>query len=286
MIFKFLNTIFGLFNLKILFLIFGCYLSVNAQLQQEDFNAITIPAGWSATTTDTGCEWQFGYTGSIAGSGFLTPSSFPSGGVIFDDGACGHSNNNNITLTGPEIDLIAEGITSAAIEIIYNHQTFSGDGDFFVDVWNGNDWTTVLHVDDDMPGPNTGLNQTTSIDVSPYINSQFKVKFTWDDENSNQSWGLGIDNYKLENTATVGVDNISNLGFNYYPNPILNDELTLRAKEVISSITVYNTIGELLVSKEPETQQQKINFESFPTGVYIVKVAINNKKETFKVVKK
>jgi len=273
-------------GLRILFFVFGFYSVANAQLQYENFDASTIPAGWSATTTATGCSWQFGFTGSLPGSGFFTPASFPSGGVVFDDGACGHSNANYITLTTPEIDLVSQEITSAAIEVTYNHQTFSAAGDFLITAWDGTDWVTIHVEDDDMPSPNTGLNHTEVIDISEYINNQFKVRFIWDDQNSNASWGLGIDDYKLVNTATVHINNIEDLGFSYYPNPILHNELTINATEAISSINVFNALGEQLLSKHPETIQSKIHFKNAPTGIYIIKVAIGNKSSVFKVLKK
>ncbi len=272
-------------KLNMLLFIFGFCLVANAQLQHEDFNSTTLPNNWTVTTTTSGCDWQYGFTGSLPGSGFFVPASFPTGGIVFDDSACGSQFHNQISITGPEIDLIAQNVTSADIEITYNHQSFSAIGIFLVDVWDGNSWINVLTVREDTPDDNTGLIETSIINVSDYINSAFKVKFSWDDENSAQNWGCGVDDYQLINTATVDVENLTDLGFNYYPNPILDNELTIRSQETISSINVYNTIGEQLLLKYPETTLSKIYFEGFPSGVYIIKVATRNRKEIFKIVK-
>lgn len=256
----------------------------SAQLQEEDFNATTMPNGWSATSGPTGCTWQFGYSGSLIGSGFYTPSNFPSGGVIFDDNSCGGFVNNYIELEGPEIDLVAENIVSAAIELTYNHQTFSNSGNFMVDVWDGTTWQNVLLVDGDTPAANTGINKTEVIDITAYINNNFKVKFIYDDENT-LTYGVGIDHYKLINTATVSVDELISEGFKYAPNPVTGNILTLNAKENISLVNVYNTIGQKVITKKPDRLESKVYMDNLPNGVYLVQVKIGTKKGTFKIIK-
>ncbi len=271
-------------KLNLLYIVLCMSFVMNAQIQKENFNANTIPAGWTTTTPASGCTWEFGYTGTIKGSGFTTPASFPTGGVIFDDDACGADMNNHIELTSPEVDLVAAGVISAAIEITYNHQTFANDGDFFVDVWDGNAWQNVLTVTGDSPAPNTGTNATSTIDVTPYINSAFKVKFIYDDENS-LTWGVGIDDYQLLDTATAGIEDLVGLGFKYYPNPVINDVITLHANEDISLVNVYNTIGQKVIAKKPAALEDTVNLQNLPSGVYIVQVAIGRKEGTFKIIK-
>ncbi len=259
-----------------------------AQIQEENFNATTIPAGWSSTNTSS-CDWQFGYTGPLVGSGTTNPSSFPSGGVIFDDNACGTGIANRLELEGPEIDLVAANVTSAAIEIIYNHQAFVGDGDFLVEVWDGSAWQTVLTVDNDAPAPNSGTNATSVIDVTTHINANFKVKFIYDDEHNpptnNITLGVGIDDYKLIDTATASIDDLISDGFSYYPNPVIENNLTLNAKEVISDVIVYNVLGQTVYKSQPNALQSNIRMSHLPVGSYIVNVAVGEKKGTFKILK-
>lgn len=254
-----------------------------AQIQQENFNAATIPAGWSATTPASGCTWQFGYTGTLPGTD-PNPTTFTSGGVIFDDRACGDFLNNVLELEGPAIDLVTAGVISAAVEIVYNHQTLANDGDFLVEVWDGSVWQNIFTVSGDAPPFNSGTNETSTIDVTPYINSAFKVKFIYDDENS-FTFGVGIDDYKLLDTAVADISELEGFGFNYYPNPVTQNELNLHANEDISIINVYNSIGQRVISKSPSALDSKLEMHMLATGVYIVQVAIGNKKGTFKIVK-
>ncbi len=270
-------------KLNLLYILFCVGFISNAQIQEENFNGNSLPSGWSATTPASGCTWEFGYTGNLEGSG-PNHASFSSGGVIFNDDDCGSGQNNYIELEGPTIDLVAANVVSAGIEIVYNHQSFGTSGNFMVDVWDGSAWQNVLFVDADDTASNTGTNQTKNIDVSTYINSTFKVKFIYDDENT-LTWGLGIDNYKLLNTATANIDDLVDLGFNYYPNPVVNDVLTLQANEEISIINVYNMIGQKVIAKKPVSFESKLSMENLPEGMYIVNVAIGKKEGSFKVIK-
>ena len=271
-------------KLNLLYILFFVSFTINAQIQKESFNGNTLPAGWTATTPASGCTWEFGYTGSLKGSGFSNPASFATGGVIFDDDACGANMNNLIELESPAVDLVAAGVISADVKIVYNHQTFANDGNFSVDVWDGSAWQNILFVDGDSPAQNTGLNQTSTIDVTPYINNAFKVKFIYDDQNS-LTWGVGIDDYQLLDTAVAGIEDLISTGFSYYPNPVTDNILTLKANEDISLVNIYNTIGQKVIAKKPTALESKINLQHLPEGVYIVQVAIGRKEGSFKIIK-
>lgn len=263
---------------------------VNAQLQEEDFNAATMPAGWTATTTPSNCQWVFGYKGNVPGSGVKKPASFPSGAALFndnyraDDPTSCPDNGYSVSLMGPEIDLTGNNTTSAAIEIIYNHQAFAYDGNFKVAVWDGTDWQVILTETTDAPPRNTGQNKTKVIDVSSYINSAFKVKFIYEDENV-LTYGVAIDHYKLINTATADVAELKEAGFNFHPNPLTDGILNLKAKEEITSVSVYNLVGQRLVYQRPSKLRSNVNLAHLSDGVYLVQVEIGDKKGTFKIIK-
>jgi hypothetical protein len=271
-------------KLNLLYIFICASLISNAQIQQETFNGATLPMGWTATSSPSACNWQYGYTGTMPGSGFSNPASFPTGAAIFIDDGCA-DDGYSVELEGPAVDLVAAGVTSAAVEIIYNHQTFSNDGDFLVDVWDGSTWQNILTVSGDSPASNSGNNQTTNIDVTAHINNAFKVKFIYDDEDS-LTWGIGIDDYKLLDTATAGIEDLVDLGFNYYPNPIVEDVLTLHANENISFVNIYNTIGQKVIAQRPVAIKSQIQMQHLPEGVYIVNVAIGQREGSFKVIKR
>ncbi len=259
--------------------IFCCFsLMTQAQIQEENFDATTLPSGWSVNN-DTACSWKFGHTENLPFMNPTAPVKLTSGSVIFNDNKCGAFVNNKLELEGPEVDLSATGVFKAAIEIVYNHQAFVTSGNFMVDVWDGEDWQNVLTVSDDSPAKgSTDVATTSTIDVSDYINSAFKVRFVYDDENT-RTYGVAIDNYKLINTA-AGAG-----GFVYYPNPV-NDDLNIRARENISIINVYNAIGQLVMSRRPSEIATKLEMGTLASGMYVVQLEAGTLKENFKVFKK
>jgi hypothetical protein len=257
----------------------------NAQIQKEDFNTSDLPKGWSITQPKSGCTWEFGNKGKIIGSGFQNPATFPSGGVIFNDYKCGDFKNNIIELISPVVNLIESNIIASTIELTYNLQTFSGDGNFKINVWNGNSWENIWIDSEDTKANQNGKNKKISIDVSEYINSAFRVKFIYDDEDS-LTWGLGIDDYKLTGIAASKVEGLERIGFNYYPNPVINDELTLVSSEKISTVNVYNSLGQRVISKKPLALQSKLKMQKLNSGAYIVTVLIGETEGSFKIIKK
>ena len=256
----------------------------NAQLQQEDFNASVLPNGWSVTQPNTGCTWKFGYKNNLKGSGLQNPASFQSGGAVFSDNDCGGFKDNYIELIGPSINLVEKRIVEASIEITYNLRTFANDGVFKVNVWDGASWQNVLTTEEYTHAKNSGESEISIIDVSQYINSDFKVKFIYDDEDS-LTWGVGIDDYKLTGIVSSDVEGLESLGFRYYPNPIVNNELTLLSSKEISSVNIYNTIGQIVMAKKLNVLESKLNLQNLASGTYLVKVIIGKKEGNFKVIK-
>jgi hypothetical protein len=54
-----------------------------------------------------------------------------------------------------------------------------------------------------------------------------------------------------------------------YPNPS-KDILNLYSEVIIDTVTIYNTLGQLLVTQTSGNTQEAINVSSLPKGVYIL----------------
>ena len=264
----------------ILALLFYGY-TTEAQLQEEGFAAGTIPAGWTSDNATSGCDWQFGYNGIMPNSGPTVTSKFPSGAVLFDDVTCGTLSADFITLTSPEINI--SEVSNAEIEIIYNLQVFADRGEFIIEVFDGNAWQQVFFQNVDSPR-NTGKNQSVSLDVTAFINNAFKVRFTYNDEGITTAYGLGIDDYKLIDSSVAGIEDLATVGFNYYPNPA-NDQINLSAVENIKEVNVFNLLGQQVMSEQPLNNTTQLNLSTLPMGTYIVKVQVDNKLGSFKILK-
>ena len=73
-------------------------------------------------------------------------------------------------------------------------------------------------------------------------------------------------------------------GFTIYPNPVKN-MLHLQATNSISSIGVYNLLGQQVAKSYPNNMNTEINMESLQSGFYLVEVTIGDQKATYKIVK-
>lgn len=74
-------------------------------------------------------------------------------------------------------------------------------------------------------------------------------------------------------------------GFKYYPNPVLNT-LTVEANQAISSVAIYNIVGQQVSLSTPNNISSTIEMSDLKQGVYFVKITINNIQKTIKVIKK
>jgi surface protein len=83
--------------------------------------------------------------------------------------------------------------------------------------------------------------------------------------------------------------NCSNLGVNYqyltnismYPNPV-NDKLFIQGLSEATKVSIYNTLGKLLLSK---TTTDEIDVDNLQSGVYIVKIVEQQKEIVLKFIK-
>ncbi|MBU2938122.1 T9SS type A sorting domain-containing protein [Lacinutrix sp. C3R15] len=73
--------------------------------------------------------------------------------------------------------------------------------------------------------------------------------------------------------------------FKYYPNPVVNT-LTVEAKNTISSVSVFNIVGQQVLTASPNSIKSTINMNELKDGVYFVTVTIDGAQKTIKIVKK
>lgn len=73
--------------------------------------------------------------------------------------------------------------------------------------------------------------------------------------------------------------------FNYHPNPV-KDVFNLSYTAEITSISVFNLLGQKVISLEPNTTNVKVDMSSLADGAYVVNVASGSTVKTIKVIKK
>ncbi|MBV1924844.1 MAG: T9SS type A sorting domain-containing protein, partial [Flavobacteriaceae bacterium] len=72
--------------------------------------------------------------------------------------------------------------------------------------------------------------------------------------------------------------------FSAYPNPV-KDILQLNANEEISSVVIYNVLGQEVYNASVNAFSSTIDMASYNSGVYFVKVNIGDTQGTVKILK-
>lgn len=88
---------------------------------------------------------------------------------------------------------------------------------------------------------------------------------------------------------TVEIDFLSTPGFEFsnfvaYPNPV-RDILTLSNSQNISDVTVFNMLGQQVLSRQMESNVAEVDMTGLPSGNYLVRITSENVTKTVKVVK-
>ncbi|MGX7666174.1 T9SS type A sorting domain-containing protein [Flavobacterium pedocola] len=84
--------------------------------------------------------------------------------------------------------------------------------------------------------------------------------------------------------ASLNTGSFDAAGFNAYPNPV-KDVLNLSHSTEMSSVEVYNVLGQKVLVKELNAAQAQINLSALNAGNYIVKVTANGATKSIKVIK-
>ncbi|MGV6829216.1 MAG: T9SS type A sorting domain-containing protein [Flavobacteriales bacterium] len=238
----------------------------------EDFEA-GLPAGWSAVINTGNCNWM---SGQSVGTG----DDFPTLAMVFDDDdACGEGSGapaSNVTLMSDVYD--TNGSSSLDLSVDLAFQEAAEGGTLTVEVYDGSTWQQIDFYDSDLD-PDI---QTMTYDLSAYANASFQVRFTYDDGGGGWGWGAGVDNFCLD--YLLGSTENTIAGFDYYPNPA-NETINLNAQENIESVSIFNILGQEVVSQTINATSSQINVSNLATGTYIMKVNVNGETGTYKVVK-
>ena len=72
---------------------------------------------------------------------------------------------------------------------------------------------------------------------------------------------------------------------NIYPNPVAN-QLSIDAHGEIKKVSVYNILGQEVLSKSPKSNKTMIETNELQKGVYIIKTTIDGKESASKFIKK
>lgn len=108
-------------------------------------------------------------------------------------------------------------------------------------------------------------------------------------EDGGQSWlpmyGYQAVFFVAGECESLGTNDLSPFNFNYYPNPVY-DQLIIESQKNLKLAEVFSLTGQKIHTTS-EIKNGIINLSLLKTGVYIIKITLeNNQIETFKIIKK
>lgn len=136
---------------------------------------------------------------------------------------------------------------------------------------------------------NTGNNVFVQADIlgGEYIADCIIDDFNGDGLKDIIIQGFADDTNVYWNTSTIlSVANpiASSQEVNYFPNPA-KDIVTFSSENTIENITIFNLLGQEVVSKQVNSEDFSIDISNLSSGTYIAKLKNNGKIQTVKLVK-
>lgn len=252
----------------------------NAQVFSENFNGgNTLPTGWTVENPDTTYNWGVGTQNGFA--------SFPSGAAFFDDDDAGPASiNTNARLISPVINLI--GVSSPKLSFKYANKTYDLDSILKVEAFNGTSWVQVFTSSGDKGVWDidlntfsyvvTGYETVADINLAPYVNANFQVRFIYDDA-GDYSFGVVVDDLLI----TGGVLATSEISVadqvKVYPNPVKDNVfVTSDNQNKIGKVSIIDMSGKMI--KTFEKKQNSYDVSDLPEGTYFM--TINGDKEVIR----
>jgi Secretion system C-terminal sorting domain len=189
------------------------------------------------------------------------------------------NNQNSITKINTKVD--ATTATSLFMRFDLS-QTFvdSSDNSKFRVVVNGN---VIGEISSNLLNRNENATNTYQYNLSQYIGNDIRISL----QHIGKSIGddAYLDNLTFSPTASLNSNEFAFSDLKVYPNPA-NNFLSIENKETINKVEISNISGQLLNSIPNDSEKLKLNISEYSNGIYFVKIYVNDKNKTIKVVKK
>ena len=109
--------------------------------------------------------------------------------------------------------------------------------------------------------------------------SSLTIGTTNQDINASQEIWDFFNQYTLNGPVSGIKDEAENIGLSIYPNPA-NGTLKVSADTYISSISIFNLLGEKMMETEQATNNVQLNISSLSKGVYMLNITTNGNTYT------
>ena len=262
-------------------------MTAQTTLWEEDFESETvgdnvgedtdIPASFLSYDVD-GDGFNWGLSNPVnftqpfgdiyVANNFITSASFITTGAG-GNGGDGALSPNNILVT----PLVS--IPGGASDVELSYFVGSGtDPDFFSETYSVT--VTTSSAEADILAATPVLTTTLAfqggedvvINLDAFIGMDVYIAFRHHD--TTDQWLIGLDNLKVVD-GTLGVDDNTFNNFSYF---VANNQLNLSTDTPMESVSVYNMLGQEVVSQRLASNNEVVSLSALQTGVYIATVSI------------
>lgn len=256
--------------------------SMNAQLFSDDFQDGDI-SDWTLLDED--------------GDGFIFSAYDPSTAQNGEEYHLSSASYDNATFSplfpdnyaiSPEIDVTGNG----SLQLDYmaggqdanyyaeNYTVYVSTGNTVADFMNSDPTVTVSFSENlgDDPGAGGEL-VPRNVDLSS-LDGATSLYIAFRHHDVSDQFILNIDDVVL--SGVLGVDDNALIGFKYF---VSNNELSLSSNTSMEKVALYNMLGQQVVSRKLNSNNETVNLSGLQSGVYIATVSIDGARKSFKIVK-
>ncbi len=268
--------------------------TMNAQIFFDDFNGETLDAitfdKWDSIDNDGDGNFFEVFDSANVGDG--VSSLFTGFGADSDSWEGSPLTPDNFLVTKDPIDLT----NSSSTEISFIVGTYQTNGNFIDDKYSvymtaSNQISDILAatpidtrlVSDDVTasaGDGSDSAAMVTIDASAYDGQVVYLSFRHFDSVDINS--VLLDDITVDGILGVTDETFNN--FNYFVDA--SNNLNLSANSSFENVQIFNILGQQVVSQRLSNTNEVVELSSFNTGIYIVKVSIEGKSKSFKIIKK
>ena len=243
--------------------------NVSTESYTEDFEAATVPALPACTSVinaGTGNNWA---TATPAASSGFTSKALR---YVYNTTAAANSwfFTNGVTLTAGTPYTITYKYGNNSATYVEKLKVAYGTAATVAAM------TTTLA---DHPNVTGGTPNNGSVAFTPATSGTYY--FGFNAYSAVNQFLLYLDDIRIIATA-LNTDSFDTVNFNAYPNPV-KDVLRFSSPETISEVTIFNLLGQQVGAKKINVNQ--IDMSNLTAGTYMVKITIDNKIKTIKVIK-
>lgn len=181
-----------------------------------------------------------------------------------------------VTACGSMNDGIWYTVEGNGSDIVVNATSLDWDGELAIYTGSCGSFICYDSVDDKL----SNVAETLTIEASE-IGTVYYINFGHYNGSIDDEEGQAIIEVTSDNLSVGGNDF---KGFTAYPNPV-RDLLNLSHTENISSVEVFNLLGQKMLTKSLDATQGQLDLSGLSNGSYLVKVTSGSETKTIKVLK-